>query len=208
MPILNSSQSRPNGLAARRFSAPRATGRGTRLVIGLLALGLAAAATGIWFQWQQTRRCLDFYGATAARRISAAPTVELWTLVPGSHPGRLRAFGRRDVSQARGLVHLRRGLVEDANFEWDASSGATGDLGGRLPDEAWTFALAFTDPAHPGGAATVVAFSVAADGASPSHDGGRAAMAVVGRPGRVALGRIAAGLQRWVAATLGQVDDR
>ena len=48
------------------------------LVIGLLALGLLAAGIGVWFQWQQTRRCLAFYGTRATEQISKSPFVELW----------------------------------------------------------------------------------------------------------------------------------
>ena len=46
------------------------------LVIGLLALGLLAAGIGVWFQWQQTRRCLAFYGTRATEQISKSPFVE------------------------------------------------------------------------------------------------------------------------------------
>ena len=91
------------------------------LVIGLLALGLLAAGIGVWFQWQQTRRCLAFYGTRATEQISKSPFVELWQLKPlsgGRHTGRLEAVLVEDITEAKGLVHLRRGLVEDANFQW------------------------------------------------------------------------------------------
>lgn len=182
--------------------------RGTRLVIGLMLLGLAAAATGIWFQWQQTRRCLAFYGGPASRRISAAATVELWTLAPGSTSGRLRLVGRKDVSRARGLVHLRRGLVEDANFSWTDGSDPTGAPASRLPDAGWSCALAFSDAAEPDRAPTVVAFAFGDAVPATAVAGGRGALTVVGRPGRVSLGRIEAGIQRWMAATLQEEDGR
>jgi hypothetical protein len=179
-------------------SSSARSSRGTRLVIGLVLLGLAAAATGIWFQRQQTRRCLAFYGSHASRQISAASTVELWTLGPGSGPGRLRVLERRDVSQARGLVHLRRGLVEDANFLWHDAADPPEAAAGRLPDGAWDCALAFTDPSEPSIAATVIAFAFGGGEAT----GGQGAIAVVGQPGRIAMGRIAAGLEKWITATL------
>jgi hypothetical protein len=175
-------------------------------VIGLVLLGLAAAATGIWFQWQQTRRCLAFYGGPASRRISAAEAVELWTLAPGSAPGRLRVVDRKDVSRARGLVHLRRGLVEDANFSWPAEPAPTGAA--RRPDADWTFALAFSDASAPSPAPTVVAFAFGDAGPAKAVADGRGALTVVGRPGRVSLGRIEAGIQRWIAATLREDDGR
>jgi hypothetical protein len=188
---------RPAGGPEGTSSSARSS-RGTRLVIGLVLLGLAAAATGIWFQRQQTRRCLAFYGSHASRQISAASTVELWTLGPGSGPGRLRVLERRDVSQARGLVHLRRGLVEDANFLWHDAADPPEAAAGRLPDGAWDCALAFTDPSEPSIAATVIAFAFGGGEAT----GGQGAIAVVGQPGRIAMGRIAAGLEKWITATL------
>ncbi|NDC62727.1 MAG: hypothetical protein EBZ59_01765 [Planctomycetia bacterium] len=173
--------------AMRRLSDV-AGGRGVPLVVGLLALGLAAAATGVWFQWRQTRRCLAFYGPAVARRISVAPRVELWTLRPGVGHGRLVAEEKLDVSGARGLVHLRRGLVEDANFRWDGPA----PTGERLPDDAWDDAVAFFDGPDDSAAATILAIDLGADGGS---------LAVVGRPGRIGLGRIEGGLKRWIEAT-------
>lgn len=175
-------------------SAPAAgTPRGTWLVAGLLLLGLAAAVTGIWFQRHQTRRCLEFYGPTVARRIAAAPTVELLLVQPGSGPGRLAAHARVDVSKAPGLVHLRRGLVEDANFRWQASGvAAGGNSPPRLPLESWDVAFVFSEPL--GLTTLVIDFD-------PSGGG----LAVVGQPGRVELGRIGPGLEKWVRSTLAAV---
>jgi hypothetical protein len=187
---------------------------GTWLVGGLVGLGLVAAATGIWFQRQQTRRCLEFYGSQAARRIAAAPSVRLVVLAPSDRAGRLVAVRSFDVSKAPGLVHLRRGLVEDANFAWPAA-GVEGDRDGKpLPAEAWDVAFVF------GGAAaaaatgdasaetTVVIGLPAADrGVEPDAGGGTRRvvggfLTVVGQPGRLALGRIGGGLEAWVRATL------
>lgn len=161
---------------------------GAGLVIGLLVLGVAAGTLAILFQRGQTRRCLSFYGPAVARRVASAPVVEVWRLQPGGAAGVLEAGERVDVSQAPGLVHLRRGLVEDANFRWPADDGPVGE---RLPSGAWDVALVFSDPARPGEDARVVI---------DLDDGpGGGAIAVVGRPGRIGLGRIAAGLSKWLA---------
>lgn len=165
---------------------------GSLLVIGLLGIGLAAAATGIWFQWQQTRRCLSFYGVAAAAQISRAPRVELWLLEQpsgSSHTGRLRASRRLVISEAKGLVHLRRGLVEDANFAWGESVMAR-----PLPDSSWDVALVFAEDAEAGGGRSLLAVDF---GSEPND----AQLTVVGRPGRVRLGKMAKGLREWVAAT-------
>jgi hypothetical protein len=162
------------------------TPRGSWLVAGLLLLGLTAAITGIWFQWQQTRRCLAFYGPAAARRIAAAPAVELVLVQPGGQAGQLVAQTRIDASKAAGLVHLRRGLVEDANFNWQSSGGVVPE---RLPSESWDVALVFGEPL--GRTTLVVDFDPA---------GG--SLAVVGQPGRIGLGRIGPGLEKWIRSTL------
>ena len=170
---------------------------GSLLVVGLLGLGLAAAATGIWFQWQQTRRCLSFYGVETAGRISRAPQVELWLLKQppaSSHTGRLQAFRRVDISAAKGLVHLRRGLVEDANYVW-----VNGTAGSPLPDSSWDVALVFAQDAAAGGGRSLLAI----DFGSELDD---ARLTVVGQPGRVRLGKMAKGLREWVAATATAAD--
>ena len=186
------SQPPPSQTASARAEGPS---RGTWLVAALLLLGLAAAITGIWFQWQQTRRCLEFYGPAAARRIAAAPTVELLLMQPGAEPGRLVARSRIDISKAPGLVHLRRGLVEDANFNWQGTDaragggGAGGAATGRLPNESWDVALVFSEPL---GQTTLV---IDLDPAGGS-------LAAVGQPGRIGLGRIGPGLEKWVRSTV------
>jgi hypothetical protein len=175
--------------------------RGTWLVAGLLLMGVAAAITGIWFQRHQTRRCLEFYGASASRRITSAPRVELLTVQPGSGPGRLVFQSRIDVSKAPGLVHLRRGLVEDANFSWQ-TAGARPDVApaARLPAAAWDVALVFTEtggtdtstrPRDAGQTTLVIDF-----------DAPGGCLAMVGQPGRIGLGRIGTGLEKWIRGTL------
>jgi hypothetical protein len=158
---------------------------GTAIVAGLLLLAVGLAAFAVWFQWLQTRRCLGFYGAAVARRIQAAERVELWRLGWDESRHRPVVAERLDVSRAGGLVHLRRGLVEDANFTWEDASRSI-----RLPEGAWDEALAFFDPAADA-APTVLAFDLDTP----------AAITVVGSPGRVTLGRIAGGLKTWIAAT-------
>jgi len=160
---------------------------GAWIVGGMLALGAALAVFAVWYQWGQTRRCLAFYGSAAAHRIQVAPRVELWRLDPGGRAVRPESGDRRcDVSHARGLVHLRRGLVEDANFDWNRASSA------NQPGPA--VAIAFFDAidSSRGGAdpGTVVVVHL-------DERGGR--LEVAGRPGTLTLGRLAAGLRKWLA---------
>lgn len=161
-------------------SVTRRPPSGAWLVAGMVALGVALAAFAVLWQWGQTRRCLSFYGSEAAHRIQSAPRVELWRLDPAARiPPPDDA--RTDISQARGLVHLRHGLVEDANFAWDVQPG---------PGPAPAFALAFFERGAGAEAATVLLVRLDESGGS---------LEVAGRPGAVTLGRIAAGLRKWLA---------
>ena len=130
----------------------------------------------------------------------------------GEHaPGRLMALHRQDISNAKGLVHLRRGLVEDANFVWSnfQSSAATYPAAQRLPVEAWDIAIVFSDSVVASGEPTILAIDLGdqnwqrdqrdqGDQRDQSDRGG--AIAVVGRPGRIGLGRIGPGLRKWIDA--------
>ena len=64
----------------------RPTG-GTALVLSLLAVAAGLASFAVWFQWQQTRRCLTFYGSDAAWLIQRAPRVEVWERTSSSSSG-------------------------------------------------------------------------------------------------------------------------
>jgi len=149
----------------------------------MLAAGLVLAAFAVWFQWRQTRRCLGFYGGDVARLVQAAPRVELWILDPAAGTAPPEPLRRIDVSRAPGLVHLRRGLVEDANFSRDPAAGR-----GSRP--AWSVALAFF--AAPEATPAVLLFDTESE--PPT-------VAVAGRPGTLAAGPIAAGLRRWLTET-------
>lgn len=156
---------------------------------GLLLLAASLGAFAVWFQWGQTRRCLDFLGPAAAARIQEAPIVELWSL--SAAEGRLRGVERLDISRAPGLVHLRRGLVEDVNYRWPGVGEAGQGAGhARLPATSWDVALAFRDAAD-ASAATILAFDLDQAGV----------MTLVGRAGRVQLGRLGPGLRRWIETT-------
>lgn len=173
-------------------SASHGAASGGRIVMGLMLLAAALAAFAVWFQWNQTRRCLSLYGAERARAIQAAPRVELWGLAVDPQSGRPRVTERHDISRAKGLVHLRRGLVEDANFSWSDVQEPAGPHAdrGTLPAAVWDEALAFYD-AGSTGPAVILALDL--------DDGGW--LTPVGLPGRVGLGRLRAGLQTWIEAT-------
>lgn len=153
----------------------------------MVLVASALGAFAVWFQWRQTRRCLGFFGPEVAAAIQSTPTVELWGLA--SEGSRIFQTSILDVSQAPGLVHLRRGLIEDVNYDW--SEGDPAGPPDRLPSADWDVAIAFH---HPGGRepqTAVLAIDLDAPGS----------LTVVGRPGRVPLGRLRAGLAKWVETT-------
>ena len=158
---------------------------GRRVVAAIVLLGLCLAGFAFWFQWRQTRRCLGFLGADVAREISRAERVELWRLGSGGRPRRLTATAWHDVSRAPGLVHLRHALVEDASYVWSAVPPDAGS--GPQPVQEWGTALAFFSRRGVDVPAAVLVF-----------DDRFGTMTVVGRPGRVSLGRLGSGLDRWV----------
>lgn len=193
--------------AIDRFSPRAASSSGRRLVVGLVVLGVVAGSVAIAWQRGQTRRCLTFYGADVARAITSAPHVELWSDIrPGARPGSWFAGTRRDVSAAKGLVHLRRGLVEDANFILDpapAPAGGAEGAGGAAPagGVAWQHVLVFSDSpvtlvdAGAGGGVAICLDGPDGAGTLPRR------LAVVGRPGVLEIGRIGRGLRAWIDAT-------
>jgi len=162
------------------------SGRGTVVVVAVLLMASALGMFAVWFQWEQTRRCLGFFGPEVAGIIQTSPTVEIWSLA--SDGGKISSQTTLDVSQAAGLVHLRRGLIEDVNYDWQ--TGARPQGAGPLPSDAWDVAIAFI-PGHDQKQTVVLAFDLDAPGS----------LTVVGRPGRVTLGRLRSGLARWVEAT-------
>jgi len=161
----------------------------------MMAAGLGSFA--VWFQWGQTRRCLDFFGPEIARRIQSAPRVELWSLAAGAAVPSVS--DRLDVSTAAGVVHLRRGLLEDVNYRWpSADRPAAENPGGRPAPDAWDVALAFFDSDPDAGGASA---GQAPDTVLAVDLGDPGSLTVVGRPGRVTLGRMGPGLRKWVEAT-------
>lgn len=162
---------------------------GSWLVAGIVAVAAALAAFALWFQWQQTRRCLAVYGPEAAGHIQSADRVELWELDPQVAIGRIEPLERRDISAAKGLVHLRRGLVEDANFAW------TNDPVAHASTRSWRAAIAFIPTAAGDGDGTVLLLDL---------DGSPGVIGIAGRPGELRLGRIGPGLRKWLAEALDQ----
>lgn len=130
--------------------APR-TVSGKWMILGVFGVGIAMAIAAWTYYYFQQRRPLQFWGPSAAQLIMQAPQVEAWRLADAAavhdDPAevqtitlgkqRLRIMEAKDVSTARGLSHLRYGLMNDRCFAWDA----------KAPRDAvsWQYALRFVD---------------------------------------------------------------
>jgi hypothetical protein len=162
-----------------------ASSNGVLVAAGLLLVGAAAAGVAWWNNLAQTRQALDFWGPEAAVLIRDAPQVTALEIDfrrsadAGSgglvHPATgtpAEIHQERDISRARGLVHLRHALLDDRSFDWSAAPREPGELryalsferdGRRLVvyfSEDFTLATALgpsdAAPDQPGGASETV----------------------------------------------------
>src|SRR5687768_13242365 len=96
----------------------------------MLGIAAALAGFGLWWNVSSGKRTLDFWGREAgARIIDPDATVELLWLQPAADSARqerlviggrsFAAVKAADVTGARGLVHARHSLLEDASFDWE-----------------------------------------------------------------------------------------
>jgi hypothetical protein len=117
------------------------------MLLAMLAISLAGAGGGWWYQQSLQRRPIQLWGHEAATLMLRAPTVELWRLKPviNGEPASIRitaqgdafeADKRIDVSRAPGFLHLRHSLLSDYSFDWSDSASGKRD---------WRYALRFAD---------------------------------------------------------------
>ncbi|MCA9211451.1 MAG: hypothetical protein KDB27_00165 [Planctomycetales bacterium] len=118
--------------------AGKAAGTGGKLlVIGIVAVAVAASVFAWNFRKQQSHRTLGFFGGTNASLIRTAQKVE-WLEVehsPSEPPTttNLKFSPPLDVTDQRGLIHARAALISDVSFDWDTP-----------PDgNDWEFAMRF-----------------------------------------------------------------
>jgi hypothetical protein len=120
---------------------------GKTLVLATFGIGLAMAVGAWWYNYQQSRRTAEFWGRDGATLIVGAPHVELLEVgkampaetsadAAASVAGR-EVVRRVDLSQQKGLVHLRHALTFDANFVWKDKRSEPANQGD------WRYALRF-----------------------------------------------------------------
>ncbi|MDZ4817611.1 MAG: hypothetical protein SGJ20_01420 [Planctomycetota bacterium] len=115
--------------------------RGKSIILLMFVAAVLAAVGAIWYQYHTTRRPLEFWGARTARIINLAPQVKLKKMsesgrgLAGAESEIANGANYRDISQARGLVHFRRSLIEHDSFLWDDES---------LPTPRWQYMVEFS----------------------------------------------------------------
>lgn len=106
--------------------------RSQMAVILILVVAVVAASFAWWYRQSQGRRSLKFWGSSQAMLIRFARNVELLELARSENHGDGLTIGsqlwqiesRRDITEARGLVHARQAFIEDASFDWAISNRA------------------------------------------------------------------------------------
>ena len=101
----------------------------SRLIIaGMLLLAVAAGIAAIWYLRGLSQRSMEFWGP-ASELILHAPLVEVYELSSTDEA--------HNISRARGLINVRRGLMNDASYDWSAQP--------KPADGNWRYALRFQD---------------------------------------------------------------
>lgn len=131
----------------------RPSSAASRLAIAaMLVVAVAAAVYAIWHLRGLSRRSVEYFGSSAGQLILQAAHIEAWRLKPADQldaastletisgeGAKLGIIERRDVSEAPGITNVRRGLMNDASYDWDASNAES---------PQWSHALRFSDGNH------------------------------------------------------------
>jgi hypothetical protein len=122
-----------------------------KTIILLAALtGLVLGGLSVAYHHWLARRAIAWWGSAGMELIAYAPRVDALRISPlpaepntetetvtfGSQ--KYRALRRQDVTQWPGIDHVRHGLLQDVNFNWDNTSP-------RFNDIKWEYALEFID---------------------------------------------------------------
>jgi hypothetical protein len=114
-------------------SSPTNEKSGKRLILGVIAACVVAAAISWWFRYQATRRVVQFWGAETAVLIRDAKHVTLRSDAPSADgAGGAEADVPRDISSAKGMTHLRTNLLEDSSYQWDSAVASDIDWANSL----------------------------------------------------------------------------
>jgi hypothetical protein len=102
----------------------------------MLLAATAAAGVSWWFRYSATHQTARFWGPDAARLIRDAPRVILRTYDPAVvAEGESADSLPRNISAARGLVHMRNALLEDSSYDWSVTGGVDSNCQSSLTFE-------------------------------------------------------------------------
>src|SRR5688572_22772802 len=122
----------------------RAPKSGFVVAAALLLLGGVTAGIAWRYNLSRTRQALAYWGPSAVALIRDAPQVTVHRIAfatdvidkptgnsPLMHPhtrAPAQVLGARDLSQAKGLVHLRHALLDDRSYTWTDQTPANDDF--------------------------------------------------------------------------------
>jgi len=111
---------------------------GTKLALAMVMLALGLGVLSWWYRYESAHQSTVFWGPEAAEWISRPSQVKAFQLDPTaadvesgaeSDTSRMK-FGNQwyqltelqDLTNARGMVHLRHSLMTDRNYDWQSVS--------------------------------------------------------------------------------------
>ena len=162
--------------------------RGKLFILGIFVLAAVASVLSLAYLSGQSDQARAFWGSDAAALILRAPNVEVWRLgssasgdaqppeVMNLDGQEMTILEKHDAAEARGLVNVRRGLVSDSSFAWNAPPPAA--------PPTWNYALRFAE----GDREAIVLFSLGDDPRAALAGGTRA----------VSIEPVAAGLEAFL----------
>lgn len=122
----------------------RAPKSGVLVAAALLLVGAATAGIAWWYNLSNTRRALEYWGSRSVALIRDAPHVTAFRVAFRNEAASASDHGRmlhhpvtrapaivletRDISRAKGLVHLRHALLDDRSFAWSERPADIDDL--------------------------------------------------------------------------------
>ncbi|HEX2477150.1 MAG TPA: hypothetical protein VHK01_20510 [Lacipirellulaceae bacterium] len=84
---------------------------GKLVIVAILMIAFAAAGASWWFRYSATNQAARYWGPEGSLLIRDARNVYLQRSPPETGP-------QVNISQARGITHLRNALLEDRSFNW------------------------------------------------------------------------------------------
>ncbi len=87
---------------------------GKLVIVAILAIAFAAAGTSWLFRYSATNQTARYWGPEGLQLIRDAQKVFIQRSPPKT--------GRVEISQARGITHLRNALLEDRSFNWASNT--------------------------------------------------------------------------------------